>query len=160
MLLRGFGLNLWGFFDKYWPHSVCMDLTLGTSADKGSASPEVFPKGIHWDKGDNETVITRAVTDMEEFLQGKKFYSASSLTHFLTPNTLRYTDGTFCTTCQKPLCSLQQKLFQFLLLYIIYYIFFYDQITWHLQQPTTWIRTGSSRQLEISSDQKSTQSIE
>lgn len=92
-------------------------------------------------------------TDVEEFLQGKKVYSASSQTHFLTMNTLKYTGGTFCTTCQKPLCSLQQNLFLFLSIYIIY--FYYDQIAWHFQMPATWIRAGS-RQLEISSDQKST----
>lgn len=36
-----------GFFDKYWPRSVCLELAFRTSVDKGSASPEVFPKGIH-----------------------------------------------------------------------------------------------------------------
>lgn len=57
MFLRGFGINLWGFFNNYWPHSMCIEHALGTSVDKGSASPEVFPKGIHWHKGENETVI-------------------------------------------------------------------------------------------------------
>lgn len=73
--------------------------------------------------------LLKDVTDVEEILQGKKVYRVSSLIHFLTTNTLRYTDGTFCTTCQKPLCSLQQKLFLFLLIYIIY--FYYGQITGH-----------------------------
>lgn len=96
--------------------------------------------------------LLKDMTDVKELLQGKKVCTASPLIHFLSINTLRYTDGPFCTSCLKPLWSLQQKLF--LLLYILY--FYYSQITWQFQQQaTTWIRAGS-RQLEISSDQKST----
>lgn len=55
--------------------------------------------------------LLKDMTDVKKILHGKdKVYAESSLTRFLTINTLRYTYGAFCTSCCKPVFSLEEKL--------------------------------------------------